>query len=587
MIRKRPDEVRGARAGPFDVEDIPLDDEDPTTRTRPARPRDLRAPAPVGRDHRVFQLESSGMQKLFKDLKPDCFEDIVAAVALYRPGPLGTGMVEDFVNRKNGRAKVVYPHDDLKDILKDTYGVIVYQEQVMMIARKMGGYSLGGADLLRRAMGKKKAEEMAKQKATFVDGAKKLGYDEARPRSRSSTCSSTSRATASTSRTRPRTRSSRTRRPTSSALPRGVHGATLCSDLGEDREARGHHLRGPQRWASRCCRPTSTSRHKGGQRFLDLFDFCARVDLRRVNKGVIEALVQSGAFDGCAREVQRVARPGVRRDRAAIERGKRDSAERASGQTSLFGLFDAGAGSGAKKSSTGTYPNVPPWDLRELLGREKNALGFYVSGHPLDRYKTELSRFGNASTASIDNKDDGAQVKIGGTIEGLRERPTRTGGKIGFFSLEDASGRIEVIVRDRVLEANREVLETASKSNEPVFVEATVRFERDRNGGEEENAAQAEPKLVLDAVKPLAQALREKTKSVRVSVTVEKIDRKKLTALREALGQHPGPCPVSLELKSVERWVVSVAQTGLTVEPSDALLANLERLFGEKIVELR
>jgi DNA polymerase-3 subunit alpha len=234
-----------------------------------------------------------------------------------------------------------------------------------------------------------------------------------------------------------------------------------------------------------------------------------------------------------------------------------------------------------------TYPNVPPWDLRELLGREKNALGFYVSGHPLDRYKTELSRFGNASTASIDNKDDGAQVKIGGTIEGLRERPTRTGGKIGFFSLEDASGRIEVIVRDRVLEANREVLETASKSNEPVFVEATVRFERDRNGGEEENAAQAEPKLVLDAVKPLAQALREKTKSVRVSVTVEKIDRKKLTALREALGQHPGPCPVSLELKSVERWVVSVAQTGLTVEPSDALLANLERLFGEKIVELR
>ena len=142
------------------------------------------------------------------------------------------------------------------------------------------------------------------------------------------------------------------------------------------------------------------------------------------------------------------------------------------------------------------------------------------------------------------------------------------------------------LIADAPVVTVRDVLESAGKTNEPVFVEATIRFERDRNG-DEENNAQAEPKLVLDAVKPLAQALREKTKSVRVSVTVEKVDRKKLSALREALGAFPGPCPVSLELKSVERWVVSVAQTGLTVEPSDALLANLERLFGEKVVELR
>ncbi len=179
MIRKRPDEIaRVAKGGEvFNVDNIPLEtnDADPERAKKAKETFDLLA---SGETTGVFQLESSGMQKLFKDLKPDCFEDIVAAVALYRPGPLGSGMVEDFVARKNGRAKIAYPDDSLKEVLESTYGVIVYQEQVMMVARKMGGYTLGGADLLRRAMGKKKVEEMAKQKATFVEGAKKLGHKE-------------------------------------------------------------------------------------------------------------------------------------------------------------------------------------------------------------------------------------------------------------------------------------------------------------------------------------------------------------------------------------------------------------------------
>jgi DNA polymerase-3 subunit alpha len=291
----------------------------------------------------VFQLESSGMQKLFKDLKPDCFEDIVAAVALYRPGPLGTGMVEDFVNRKNGRAKVVYPHDDLKDILKDTYGVIVYQEQVMMIARKMGGYTLGGADLLRRAMGKKKAEEMAKQKATFVDGAKK-------PELRRGQGRRGLRPPGVLRGLRLQQIPLRGVRPDhvpdglpEAALPRGVHGRDAVLRPRQDREARGYHRRGAadghrgararrQRvrpasspWCTRRSRgPSAQARTRkieadpwrprirvglGGIKgvgdtaieniiaarshgpFQDLFDFAARVDPRCVNKGVVEALV--------------------------------------------------------------------------------------------------------------------------------------------------------------------------------------------------------------------------------------------------------------------------------------------------------
>jgi DNA polymerase III subunit alpha len=324
--------------------------------------------------------------------------------------------------------------------------------------------------------------------------------------------------------------------------------------------------------------------HGNEQPFTDLFDFCSRVDLRRVNKGVIEALVQCGAFDK-AHEAMAVSRAqAFAAIEAALERGKRASQDRLSGQISLFGLFDSGAKAGSEKSvertSAAAYPNIPPWDLRELLSREKNALGFYVSGHPLDRYKTELVRFGNATTDSLGGGNDGADIRIGGTVEGLRERPTKSGGKIGFFSLEDAEGRIEVIVRDRELEAFREIL----VSGEPVFIEAKLRFERDENG--EENQA-AEPKLQLKGAKLLSTALREKTKSVRVKIPVERVDTHKLRALRDALRAAPGPCPVSMELASDERWSVTVMELGVSIEPSDALMAQVERLFGEKILELR
>jgi len=643
LIDRRPDRPRRADGGvdAFDINAIPMDD------------KATFALLQSGETTNVFQLESQGMQGLFKKLRPDCFGDIVAAVALYRPGPLETGMVDDFVQRKHGRIRVEYPHPALESALKETYGVIVYQEQVMEIARTLAGYSLGGADLLRRAMGKKKKEEMEKQRSVFVEGSQKQGHDPIKAgavfdlvekfagygfnKSHSAAYALITYQTAYLKAHFPvefacatlsadKEKIEKVVRTVSEAKEMGI--TVLPPDVNEsqidfaviyDLEAgrtKGTKsrpdkpvsmkgvLRDPAEPRIRFglggvkgigtaalesvfeCRSGTADGGTGEQPFLDLFDFCARVDMRRVNKSVIEALVQSGAFDS-AHEKAGVSRAqAFAAIEAAIERGKRTSAERASGQTNLFGLFDAGAASDAKKSSAGTFPQVAPWDLRELLGREKNALGFYVSGHPLDRYKTELARFGNATTASLEGKDDGASVRIGGTIEGFRERPTRTGGKIAFFALEDASGRAEVVVRDRQLEANREVIEAASKNNEPIFLEGTVRFERDANG-EAEAAATAAPKLILDSVKLLSAALREKTKAVRVSVTVEKVDRKKLAALRDALALFPGPCPVSLELRSVERWVVSVAQTGLAVEPSEALLSNLERLFGEKVVELR
>ena len=629
LIDRRPDR----KGESFDIAALPMDD------------KATYALLSSGETTNVFQLESSGMQSLFKKLKPDTFDDITAAVALYRPGPLGTGMVDDFVQRKHGRIKLAYPDPCLEPVLKDTYGVIVYQEQVMEIARTMAGYTLGGADLLRRAMGKKKAEEMAKQRQTFLDGAVGRGHTAENAgrifdlvdffagygfnKSHSAAYALITYQTAYLKAHFPvefvcatlsadKEKTEKVVRTVAEARSMGL--TVLPPDVNESfvdfavvYEPKEHSpKRRPDRPASLGgtlrdpCGPKirfglggvkgigehaldavfESRRDELGneQPFTDLFDFCSRVDLKRVNKGVVEALVQSGAFDTAHEKL------GVSRAQAfvsiepALERGKRATQDRLSGQTSLLGMFDAGPVR-IERSTSSAFPNVVPWDLRELLQREKSALGFYVSGHPLDRYKTELARFGNANTSTLANGADGTEIRIGGTVEGMRERPTKSGGKIAFFALEDAHGRVEVVVRDRELEPAREVLQ----SGEPVFIEAKLRFERDENGetASHQEGKAAEPKLVLTTAKLLATALREKTKSVRVRIPVERVDTKKLRALRDALRAAPGPCPVSLELASEERWTVSVPDLDLRIEPSEALMAAVERLFGEKIVELR
>jgi DNA polymerase-3 subunit alpha len=626
LIEKRPDRD----GSPFDLNSLPLDD------------AATYALLSSGETTNVFQLESSGMQGLFKKLRPDNFEDIVAAVALYRPGPLGTGMVDDFVQRKHGRVKVAYPDACLEPVLKDTYGVIVYQEQVMEIARTMAGYTLGGADLLRRAMGKKKAEEMAKQRATFIAGAEQNGHTAEKAekifdlvdyfagygfnKSHSAAYALITYQTAYLKAHFPvefvcatlsadKDKIEKVVRTVAEARSMGI--TVLPPDVNESdidfavvydpkehapgaRPGRPVSLGGTVRdktqpkirfglggvkgIGTNALEAIFEARSTEGRKdpFRDLFDFTARVDLRRVNKGVIEALVQSGAFDA-AHDAASVSRAqAFAAIEGAIERGKRIAAEKASGQTSLFGLLDASSRSNVEKVGGGAFPSAIPWDLKELLGRERGALGFYVSGHPLDRYKDELARFCNATTASLESMTDGADIRIGGTVEGFRQRPTKSGGRIAFFSLEDALGRVEVVVRDRQLDAALPALE----SGEPVYLEATLRFEEDQ-GRDPDSDGAPEPKLILDSVRPLTAALRERTRSVRLRVTVEKVDGRKLRALRDAIALHPGPCPVSLELRSTERWTVALPDTGLLVEPSEALLAQLERIFGEKIVELR
>jgi DNA polymerase-3 subunit alpha len=636
MIHRRPDEMARVARGetPFLLEDIPLDPNDPDPK-KAQRARETFELLQSGETTGVFQLESSGMQKLFKDLKPDCFEDIVAAVALYRPGPLGTGMVEDFVNRKNGKAKVVYPHDDLKDILKDTYGVIVYQEQVMMIARRMGGYSLGGADLLRRAMGKKKPEEMAKQKAIFVEGARKLGYDEAKAveifdlleyfagygfnKSHSAAYALITYQTAYLKR----------------HFPVEFMAATLCSDLGKidklvgtisEARAMGIEVLVPDVNESDRLftviyeeKPVPVRRNAKGVEadpwrprirvglggikgvgdsaiesilearaqgpFQDIFDFCARVDPRRVNKGVVEALVCSGAFD------KTLERTGATRSQAfkaierALERGKGAAKERASGQMGLFGLA-------VTLQPAQGYPEEPPWDLLERLKREREALGLYLTGHPLDRYAAEAARFATVLAGQIHERENNEEVVLAGVIENYREKVPKTGGRMAFFVLEDRTGRVEAVVRSKQFDA----LAPRMKEGEAVLVRGRVRveFKRDEEGHvDDETPEQAlQRTLSVDDIQPLGEALRAKTRGVILrfspaTLQTEQVASRRLEALKKVMGEHPGRCPVNAVLKVPEVGEVVVRLPKYLVDPTEDFLGKLERIFGEKVAELR
>ncbi len=632
LIDKRPDR----QGQPFDLDGIPTDDE--------ATFRLLQS----GETTNVFQLESSGMQNLFRQLRPDCFDDIVAAVALYRPGPLGTGMVDDYIACKHGRKRPAYPHPCLEPVLKDTWGVIVYQEQVMQIARVMAGFTLGGADILRRAMGKKKESEMAKQRAVFIEGAVNNGHtaDEAGHvfdlvahfagygfnRAHSAAYGLIAYQTAylkthypvefaAATLTADKDKTDKVVRTVAETRTMGI--TVLPPDVNESeidftvvyedepkkirrRKDRPVCLEGKLRdpWVpkirfglggvkgigsgaleaifeARSQAPEGEAGADTDQPFTDLFDLASRVDLKRVNKGVAEALVKCGAFDA-VHEALSVDRASAHAAiEAALERGRRASADRAAGQTNLFGLLEPVQARAAHRVGGSSFPKVEPWDMKETLAREKATLGFYVSGHPLERYSHELSRFADLNTSTLAGRTERGSFTIGGSVEGYRERNTKSGGKMAFFHLEDPHGRIEVIVRSRNLEAAREAL----TGGDPILLTAELKFERSRN--DDEPAAPTEAKLVLVEAASLAQELRKRTKSVRVRLFVERTDPDKLAALKQTFEDNPGPCPVTLELRSSERWMVRFARVGVSVEPSEAFLSSLERLFGEKVCELR
>jgi DNA polymerase III subunit alpha len=592
----------------------------------------------TGETKGVFQLESSGMQQLFKDLRADCFEDIVAAVALYRPGPLGSGMVGDFVNRKNGRAPIAKMHDLVDHLLLPTYGVIVYQEQVMQIAQALAGYSLGGADLLRRAMGKKKPEEMAKQKSIFLDGAKANNVAEADAehifglleyfagygfnKSHSAAYALITYQTAYLKAhfpvellcailTSDKDRVEKVVRTIADARAMGI--TVLPPDVNESdmdfkvvyshpagdkplsRKMRVKDKCGPQirfglaavRGAGEGALETLFDARNSGGGFKDIFDFGARVDAKKINKGILEALVQCGAFDTTLPSEVSRARTFASIE-VALERSRSASRDRERGQSSLFGLFDAASAS-SESTGTGEYLQCPPWDSRETLVREQRALGFYVSGHPLERYMRSgdksMGRMGCAPAGSLNQMDDWSVVKVAGMVEGYRERIFKDGGgKVAFFELEDLSGRVNVKVRGSSIETYASIL----TSGEPVVVSGKVSFPHRGEDAAEESDENREATLLLSEVTPLVDTIRTETKSIAIRLKLSETHEKKLVAFRELIASVRGECPISLYLMG-EDGAEALFSLGIThrVEIGDPLFSGLEKLFGGHVAELR
>ncbi|NUP06559.1 MAG: DNA polymerase III subunit alpha [Polyangiaceae bacterium] len=586
----------------------------------------------------VFQLESSGMQQLFKDLRPDAFEDIVAAVALYRPGPLGTGMVKDFVDCKHGRKPIQKMHPLVDELLVPTYGVIVYQEQVMQVAQKLAGYSLGGADLLRRAMGKKKPEEMAKQKVTFVEGSIKNGVSEEDAdrifglleffagygfnKSHSAAYALLTYHTAYLKAHYPveflcalmtadREKIEKVVRIIAEGRAWGVE--TLPPAINESKidftvvyekpkddapASRGKRAKvrlkdpyqpkirfglGAIRGVGESALEAVLDARKDGP-FLDLFDFAERIDAKRVNRGVMEALVSSGAFDTTLgqRAITR-AQAFAAIDRA-LERSRSASKDREIGQTSLFGLMAAPAPAQGGAAANGKdYPLVDPWDSRETLVKEKEALGFYVSGHPLERYGIELGRFEVTPASQLATMDPWSRVRIAGMVEGYRVRIFKGGGgKIAFFVLEDPTGRIEVKVRERQIDTYEPVL----TSGEPLLVSGKLSFPMVEEG-EDEPQGPREPTLLLDEAVLLTDAIRAEARAVTFRLSAMRHTPAQIAKLRSVLESCAGGCSVQIAIELEGKAEALLSVPSMRVEPSDAFYAQIEKLLGTRVIELR
>ena len=552
----------------------------------------------------IFQMESSGFTAMIQQLQPSQFEDIIAAGALYRPGPLNMGMHTTYIARKHGREPVKVDHPLLEPILRETYGSVVYQEQVMQIARSLAGYSLGGADLLRRAMGKKKASVMDEQRIIFEQGAVAQGIDAKVAGAIFETMASFAEYGFNKSHAAAYGLISYHTAWLKAFYPTEFFAALLTADKG-DTDKVVQYIQEARRAGQKVLPPDinlselSFSVVDGAIRFglgaiknvgsgaiealLDarkdgpfdtLFDLCKRVDMRRVNRRVIESLAKCGALDsfGQAREVI-----WTNIDKA-IERAQEEQRERATGQTSLFGDL---LGGGMLQVDDAYAAARETWTVRQTLEFEKECLGFYVSGHPLDRYRHKLYRLSCRALAmakdlTILRKSERGRVKlkVAVVVVNYRTRITQRGTRMAFAVLEDLSGQAEVMCFAKTVDAYGELL----ASEEPLLIGLTAEHDR---------ADETKVRLSVDTVESLEDVVRGLTDHLRVTLTAEQCQPKLLDRLVATLREHPGKAPVVLHVRIAGKGVAQVtAAADIQVDPGEALIGALERVVGRGAISL-
>ena len=594
--------IEQARGEKLDIEMVPLDDAETFKRV-------FHTALTSG----VFQFESSGMRDILRRYKPDTVEELTALNALYRPGPMD--MIDDFVERKWGRRKVEFLLPELEGILKDSLGVIVYQEQVMRIANVLASYSLGEADLLRRAMGKKDPKAMAEQRDRFMNGAAALGHPKAAVgeifdqmakfsgygfnKSHSAAYAQVAYQTAYLKTHYPvefmaALLTSETSKPENVVKYIGeckemgiaveppdvqVSGSQFTPYIAPEGQAIRFGLAAVKNVGGNAIDSIIKARAEVGGRFSSFWEFCEKADLRVMNKRVIESLIKAGALDSLGKRGQLFNAVDKAMERAV--KAQRDAAQ---GQSGLFGIFDEGPAHGRDGGRNGDdLPRVPDWEEGERLANEKEVLGFFVSGHPLDKYAEKIRNLtGVISVAeALERKppekrwgaqtDPADEILVAGMIHGLRVQKSRRDQKLyAQAALEDATGKIELICFSREYERLAGVL----KIEAPVLLRGVLMGEED-----------AAPKISISSIQSLEEVQVKLPGGVRIRINIEVATEELLAALKSAADAAPGPGKVMIHLKKNDEYEVILEPEGMNVAADRGWVERVEALLGKGSVQ--
>ena len=593
--------IEETRHEKVDIEAIPLDDEKTFQKV-------FQAALTSG----VFQFESNGMRDMLRRYKPERLEELTALTALFRPGPIQGGMTDDFIERKWGRRKVEYMLPEMEGVLKETLGVIVYQEQVMQIANVLASYSLGEADLLRRAMGKKNAEEMAKQRDRFMSGAAALGHPKETAgevfdqmekfagygfnKSHSAAYGLVSYQTGYLKTHYPvefmaALLTSETSKPEnvvkyiSECKEMGIRveppdvqvsGSQFTPHVTPEGESIRFGLAAVKNVGGNAIESIMKARGEVGGRFKSLWEFCEKVDLRVMNKRVIESLIKAGALDALGKRGALMAAVDK-----AMERAQKAQKDAAQGQSGLFGLFDEGPkgrGQGGDE-----LPKVADWEEGERLANEKEVLGFFVSGHPLDKYAEKLRNLsGVISTAdALERKpaerrwgqqtDPSDEIQVAGMILGLRvQKSKRDQKQYAQAALEDATGKIDLICFSRDYEKLSEQL----KMEAPVVVRGVLMGDED-----------AAPKISVSSIVALEDMQVKLPGGVRIRINLDRATEEMLAGIKSAADAAPGPGKVMLHLEKKGEYAVILEPEGMSVAADKGWVERVEELVGKGSVQ--
>ena len=587
--------IKHTREEKIDINKIPLDD------------KKVYKMLSKGNCAGVFQLESEGMRDLVKKLKPENIEDITALEALYRPGPLGSGMIEDFINRKKKTVEIKYIHPQLEPILKETYGVIVYQEQVMKIASELAGFTLGQADILRKAMGKKQKEVMEKQRELFIKGAHKnnikkdiaaeifdliayfAGYGFNKSHSVSYAFISYQTAYLKTYYTVEYMASLLTsimgnndkvalyikecRNMNIAILPPDINQSLVNFTVVEGKAIR-FGLAAVKNVGEKAIKSIIDERKKKSN-FISFLDFCQRVDLRVVNKRVIESLIKCGAFDSIgAKRSQLLAVLDV-----TLKNGQEYQRSKENGQTSIFDLFEKNSLDKNNGNYQDKLPDVLEFPKNELLAMEKEMLGLYISYHPLNDYKEKIKKIITATSIELANLSDRSTVVLAGVINNIKRKTTKNGSPMAFITLEDLDGTVEIISFPKVYEKCKEII----KKDEIIIIEGYL------------DVAEGKIKVIAEKITFLEEYIKNKkptstargknqnlAEELHLEINTEENEPSFLKKLKKLFYECPGESQVIFHFKDKHKTILHAVDKKYSVNINDKLIEEIRNISGNK-----